>query len=47
MKFTSDLNASLSFEHIVTDEDDAEQVGSGDKKLFDAYMKGYGSEISE
>jgi len=47
MRFSTDVNSSISFEHLVQNEEDAKEMGEQDKKLFDAYMAGYGSEIND
>ena len=39
-----DTNTSFSFEHLVTSEDDARELGVADQAILAAYLDGYGSE---
>ena len=41
-KIDNDLIVTSTFEHIVSNEDDANEIGYQDAKLFMSYVKGYG-----
>lgn len=42
MKVNREVNCSVSFEHVVNSEEDAKAMGAEDKRLFDAWISGYG-----
>lgn len=46
MKIANDLNSSVSFEHIVANEEETKEFGKQDAILFAAYMEGFGDETS-
>jgi hypothetical protein len=43
VRISNDANISLSFSHIITNEQDAREVGEDDNKMMVAYMEGFGN----
>lgn len=39
-----DVNSSFSFEHLVSNDEEARELGTNDQKILAAYLDGYGSE---
>lgn len=47
LRINADMNISQSFEHVVGDEDDAEEFGRDDCLAFFDYMRGWTSGTAE
>jgi hypothetical protein len=43
MRLDSNINTSSSFEHIVSNVEEAKELGYNDKCLLEAWLEGYGS----
>lgn len=41
-RVNSEVTVEFTFKHISADEHEAEEIGARDRRIFDAYVAGYG-----